>query len=70
MFQVPGAVAVIFLAVKWVVSDWFKKKNSEIELLKSQIKKNQELENLKRARPILKSNQRIHDKNCKSFKSD
>lgn len=45
LFQVPGAVAVIFLAVKWVVSDWFKK-NSEIELLKSQIK-NQELENLK-----------------------
>lgn len=45
LFQVPGAIAVMFLAVKWVVSDWFKK-NSEIEKLKSQLS-NKETESLK-----------------------
>ena len=43
--QVPGAVAVIFFAVKWVVADWFKK-NSEIEKLKAQLE-NKEIEMLK-----------------------
>lgn len=45
LFQVPGAVAVIFLAVKWIVSDWFKK-NSEIEKLRSELT-NKETESLK-----------------------
>lgn len=43
--QVPGAVAVIFFAVKWVLSDWFKK-NSEIAKLKSELS-NKETEILK-----------------------
>lgn len=45
LLQVPGAVAVIFFAVKWVVSDWFNK-NSEIEKLKAELK-NKETESLK-----------------------
>lgn len=45
ILQVPGSVAVIFFAVKWVVSDWFKK-NSEIAKLKAELE-NKEAQILK-----------------------
>ena len=57
LIQVPGAMAVLFVVAKWVISDWFKKK-SEIEKLKADLK-NQEIENLKSE--VLELKQSLHN---------